>query len=334
LLVLEQEVARASFRAGGHRVTPLSDYINRPAWLKSAPQGLKPRVLWGSGGTTKVVPCYKTICASSIYETICATSATPAQYLLRIDDLCPTVSRERWSRFRALVDEFRLQPILAVVPDNRDPELQASADDSSFWHEMRSLESAGALIGLHGYRHLCDSRGRSRLGLDRASEFAGVPMETQRTWIREGLEILRGHGLNPRIFVAPRHGFDAGTLSALHSEGIVLLSDGFARRPFLCEGITWIPQQLWAPIEKASGVWTVCVHPNTASDAGIGELRAFLRAHAGEFTSVDRLLGEFPPATLTLAERIQAEAALCRFKLFRIARRAHHLIGSRFSRSR
>ena len=260
--------------------------------------------------------------------------AGPAQYLLRIDDLCPTVSRERWSQFRAIVADFRLQPILAVVPDNRDPDLQISAADSSFWDEMRRLESAGATIGLHGYRHQCESRGRSRLGLARASEFAGVPVETQRAWIREGLEILRGYGLDPRIFVAPRHGFDAGTLAALRSEGVALLSDGFARRRFLRDGITWIPQQLWAPLKKASGVWTICVHPNTATDAGIGELRAFLRAHADEFTSVDRLPGEFPPATLTLAERIQAEAALCRFKLFRMARRAHHGIESRLSRSK
>ena len=259
---------------------------------------------------------------------------TPAQYLLRIDDLCPTMSREGWQRFRVLIEEFRLKVILAVVPDNRDPALQVSAPDRSFWGEMRALEEAGSAIGLHGYRHLCRSRGRSRLGLDRASEFAGLPLETQRAWIREGLKILRGFGLDPRIFVAPRHGFDAGTLSALRSEDIPLLSDGFARRPFLCGGVAWIPQQLWAPLEKTSGVWTICVHPNTATDAAIGELRAFLRAHADEFTSVDRLPGEFPPATLTLAERIQAEAALCRFKLFRMARRAHHGIESRLSRSK
>ena len=47
----------------------------------------------------------------------------PAEYLLRCDDLCPTTPRERWRRLEALIQEFSLQPILAVVPDNRDPEL-------------------------------------------------------------------------------------------------------------------------------------------------------------------------------------------------------------------
>ncbi|SPE19204.1 conserved hypothetical protein [Candidatus Sulfotelmatomonas gaucii] len=258
----------------------------------------------------------------------------PAQYLLRIVDSCPTVSHERWQLSRALIEEFRLQAILAVVPDNRDPGLAVSAADPLFWNQMRALEYGGSVIGLHGYRHLCHSSGRSRLGLDRASEFAGVPAEMQREWIGEGLNLLRRHGLNPRIFVAPRHGFEANTLSALRSEGIPLISDGFARRPFLCGEITWIPQQLWAAEEKASGVWTICMHPNTASDADVAGLRAFLRAHAGQFTSVDRLLGEFPHTTLTLAEHLQAEAALCRFKLFRAARRAHQVAGSRLSNSK
>jgi predicted deacetylase len=258
----------------------------------------------------------------------------PAQYLLRVDDLCPTTSRERWQLFRALIEEFRLQPILAVVPDNRDHDLAVSEADSSFSGQMRALEYGGSMIGLHGYRHLCHSCGRNRLGLDRASEFAGVPSEMQRKWIGEGLRILRGHGLNPRIFVPPHHGFDTNTLSALRSEGIPLLSDGFARRPFLCGEVTWIPQQLWAAEEKVSGVWTICVHPNTASAANVAGVRAFLRAHAGQFTSVDRLLDEVPATTLTLAERLHAEAALCRFKLFRAARRAHQFAGSRLSNSK
>src|SRR5580692_1892225 len=146
----------------------------------------------------------------------------PAEYLLRLDDLCPTISAERWRPFETLIDEFNLQPILAVIPDNRDPELKASAPDPAFWQRMRDLESSGAVIGLHGYRHVCGSRGRTLLGLDRTSEFAGVAPETQRWWIGDGLRILRAQGLNPRIWVAPRHGFDRYTLDALSAEGIAL----------------------------------------------------------------------------------------------------------------
>jgi predicted deacetylase len=242
-------------------------------------------------------------------------SLKPAQYLLRIDDLCPTVRAESWAQWQALIEDFHLKPILAVVPDNRDPELEVSPPDAGFWERMRALEAAGAAIGLHGYRHLCVNRGRSLIDLRRTSEFAGVPAETQRAWIGEGLGILRGHGLNPKIWVAPRHGFDAETIRALLGEGITLLSDGFARVPFLRRGITWIPQQLWAPVEKPRGLWTICVHPNTAGDAEIAALRGFLARHAMQFTSVDRVLFDSAPTALTLAERFQAVCALRRRKL-------------------
>jgi predicted deacetylase len=250
--------------------------------------------------------------------------AIPAEYLLRCDDLCPTTPRDRWQRIESLIEEFGLQPILAVIPDNRDPELGTSAPDPLFWQRIHALEVSGAVVGLHGYRHVCTSNGRGFLGLAHTSEFAGVPAETQRTWIHEGLRILRAHGLNPRIWVAPRHGFDRNTLDALSAEGIALLSDGFARIPFRRDGATWIPQQLWGPIDKPKGLWTICVHPNTASDADISALRAFLSAHADQFTSVDRVLFRSQPTTLTLSEFLYAEAARWRLKASRLLRTLRH----------
>jgi predicted deacetylase len=246
---------------------------------------------------------------------------SPAQYLLRIDDLCPTVSRQRWQQFQLLIEEFHLHPILAVVPDNQDPELQVSPPDPGFWDCMRALEAAGAAIGLHGYRHICASRGRSLVDLHRISEFAGVPAELQRAWTGEGVRILRGHGLDPNIWIAPRHGFDRTTLAALREDGILALSDGFARVPFLQNGMTWIPQQLWAPVEKERGLWTICVHPNTARETEIAALRSFLTVHAAQFTSLDSVLFRFEPATLTFAGRIQAVCALRRLKISSTRRR-------------
>ena len=242
-------------------------------------------------------------------------SRKTARYLLRIDDLCPTVAAESWAQWLALVEEFALRPILAVVPRNCDPELERSPSDPKFWERMRALEAAGAAIALHGYRHLCASRGRSLIPLHRMTEFAGVSRPVQREWIAAGLSILRGHGLCPSVWVAPRHGFDAATLQALREEGIPMVSDGFARRPFLRHGLTWIPQQLWAPVEKDRGLWTICLHPNSASGKEVAALRSFLDAHAGQFLSVDGALAEFPPARLKLAERLQAEWALRRLQL-------------------
>jgi predicted deacetylase len=246
---------------------------------------------------------------------------SPARYLLRLDDLCPTMDRERWQQFRNLIEKFRLAPILAVIPDNRDPALDVSPPDPTFWNQLCALESAGSVIALHGYRHLCTSRGRSLLGLHRHTEFAGIDFERQGAWIYEGLAILRARGLHPRIFVAPRHGFDANTLRALRCEGISLLSDGFARICHRRDGMTWIPQQLWGPVARPRGLWTICMHPNTTNDDDLKRLRAFLREHAHQFTSVDRHVAEFPPRTLNLLERSYACVALWRVKASRARKR-------------
>lgn len=223
----------------------------------------------------------------------------PAQYLLRVDDLCPTVAAQPWSRIAALIEQFGLAPILAVVPHNGDPGLMRSTADAAFWKNIRSMQARGAAIALHGYRHLCQSRGRALVPLARSSEFAGVPEATQRAWIREGLHLLKRRGLQPQAWVAPHHGFDAATLRVLRAEGIHVLSDGLARVPFIRQGMTWIPQQLWAPAEKRAGLWTICIHPNTISEAGLEALCVFVQTHIGQFTSIARILR--PPRTIRTA---------------------------------
>ncbi|MFP5275755.1 MAG: DUF2334 domain-containing protein [Acidobacteriota bacterium] len=228
----------------------------------------------------------------------------PAQYLLRIDDLCPTMAAGRWPALASLIGEFRLRPILAVVPENRDPDLCRQNPDPHFWQKMRALQEQGATIALHGYTHLCASRGRSLIRLSRSSEFAGVCGGVQRNWIRRGVDRLRAEGLPPVAWVAPRHGFDRETIVALREEGIHVISDGFARRPFVREGMFWIPQQLWTPAERRRGVWTICIHANTATDEDTGQLRAFVRTHAERFTCVEEILEEWEHTPLTLTERM------------------------------
>ncbi len=236
----------------------------------------------------------------------------PAQYLLRFDDLCPTISQRRWQQLLVLVNDYQIRPILAVVPDNHDPGLKCEPDDPRFWDKMREMEAAGAAIALHGYRHLCKSVGASLLRLHTRSEFAGFDYETQRLWIRKGIEILREKGLNPRLWVAPRHGFDRITLRALRAEGIEYISDGFARLPFRRHGVTWVPQQLWSPLRKSAGLWTICMHPAATRHSEVERLRDFLEDHSRQFTSFDRVANEFQPGELDLTERLYQRLALWR----------------------
>lgn len=239
---------------------------------------------------------------------------SPAQYLLRFDDLCPTVPPTRWEPFHKLIEKFGVCPILAVVPDNQDSELDRSPYDPAFWDRLRAMEAAGATIAVHGYQHLCYGQGKSLLGLHRKTEFAGVDFKTQREWIGTGFRILRERNLDPRLWVAPRHGFDRNTLRALSDHGVKYISDGFARVPYRRFGITWIPQQLWAPVVKSKGLWTICIHPYATKASDIERLEWFLEDHGHRFTSFDRVLQEFEAGPLGLRERLYEGIALWRIQ--------------------
>ena len=227
------------------------------------------------------------------------------EYLLRFDDLSPTMDRTRWERFVPLLERYDVKPILAVVPENHDPELMVAPEDAGFWSEMRDWQRRGAAIGLHGYRHLCVSEGRGLVPLHRQTEFAGVGEMEQREWIEAGLEILRGHGLEARIWVGPRHGTDAATVRALRAAGIGAISDGLWERPAQWQGATWIPQQLWEPREMGGGVWTICLHAHTATGALVERLEGFLKRHAERFTTVERVLEEWPEGKYGMREWAQ-----------------------------
>jgi putative peptidoglycan lipid II flippase len=244
-------------------------------------------------------------------------TVTSARYLLRLDDLCPTMKRESWQRFEQLIEAFGLQPILAVVPDNQDPDLERDIADPDFWQKMRTLEARGAAIALHGLHHLPVGHGGGLLPLHQQSEFAGVKAETQLHWVDEGLHLLREHGLNPRLWVAPRHGSDRATLAALRAHGIEVVSDGFSQTPYRRMGLIWLPQQLWAPVVKQEGLWTICLHPNTATEEQMERLRSFVQEHAAQFVGIDAALTLFPPHVFGWQDLFAEKKRLVRIQLSR-----------------
>ena len=252
---------------------------------------------------------------AEVNETSRTAGRTPARYLLRFDDFCPTMAHTRWNRFLMIIREFGIRPILSVIPDNQSPDLMFSSPDPEFWTKMRQLEQAGATIAMQGFRNVRASRGKSLIGAERETEFAGVDEQQQRDWIHTGLEILRGQGLTPRIFVAPHRGFDDGTLRALCAEGLLFLSDGFGKAPYSRGGITWIPQQMCIPGYHSSGLWTIGIHTNSAPNTVVGMLGEFLRRYAGQFTSFQKVVAEYVPGQFGRAERWRERAAELRMRV-------------------
>ena len=142
-----------------------------------------------------------------------------AQYLIRFDDICNTMNWPVWEQVEQLLLRFCVKPILAVVPDNQDPNLRAGAPDTTFWDRVRVWQTRGWTIGLHGYQHLQVTRDGGILNLNQWSEFSGLPLPEQRSKLRRAQEMFEREGVTPEVWVAPGHSFDA----TKHQRGIDLM---------------------------------------------------------------------------------------------------------------
>lgn len=202
-----------------------------------------------------------------------------ARYLIRLDDACPTMDVRKWERFEEILGDLDIKPMVAVVPDNRDPVLQVNDSDPDFWDKIRNWQAKGWSIAMHGYQHVFHPIYRKRLLLpfyDR-SEFAGLSYSEQAAKIRESWRLFKEQGVAPTLWVAPAHCFDSITLEALRDETpIRIVSDGIACDQFYQHGFYWLPQQLWSLTGKRSGLWTVCLHPSSMNIAQIDEFNALL----------------------------------------------------------
>ena len=188
---------------------------------------------------------------------------TSALYLIRFDDLCPTMNWDVWAEIEGVLIEHNVAPLLAVVPDNQDQKLAIGPACASFWDEVRRWQARGWPIGMHGYQHRFVTHDAGVVGIQHRSEFAGLSADDQEQKLRKGMAIFRENGVEPQVWIAPAHSFDGHTLSSLARIGLSTVSDGLAVAPHTDHrGIFWVPQQLWRFRWRPFGVWTVCYHHN------------------------------------------------------------------------
>lgn len=219
--------------------------------------------------------------------------AMKVQYLIRLDDACPTMNRNKWGRIEVILERYGVKPMVGVVPDCKDDNLNQDSYDSRFWEKVQLWQQKGWAIALHGYDHCYISRDGLK-GLNplwERSEFAGVSLVSQRDKIKKGVAILKEHNIVPKYFFAPSHTFDINTLVALREESdIKIISDTIATKPYTKHGFVFVPQLGGHCSEMIlPGIWTFCLHPNTMTDEGFAQTESFISAHVHSFVSFNQL---------------------------------------------
>jgi len=228
----------------------------------------------------------------------------PARYLLRFDDVCDSMDWGAWDRIESILQHFGVCPLLAVVPDNRDPSLAVNPPNPEFWSRVRQWHARGWTIGMHGHRHEYVSRDPGILGLNLFSEFAGLAYDEQLRKLASSLAIFRHHGVKPQVWIAPGHSFDCNTIKALASVGIHAISDGYALWPYCDAGGTfWLPQQLWRFRTMPAGVWTVCFHINGWSKAQTEMFEESLAMFRSQVVDFNNMRAEYGTRSCSLFDR-------------------------------
>lgn len=213
------------------------------------------------------------------------------KYLIRLDDACPTMHRERWQRMENLLDSYGVRPMAGVIANNADPDQLCSEADANFWEKVETWNAKGWAIAMHGDDHRLSSECGGINPIWKKSEFAGLPLSAQKEKIRNASTAFKAHGIVPKYFFAPCHTFDANTLKALKEESdIRIISDTIAFRPYKKDGFVFIPQIGGMCREmKLPGIYTFCFHPSTMDDNSFRSLEAFLQQHHDSFVGFSEI---------------------------------------------
>ncbi|HBA68333.1 MAG TPA: polysaccharide deacetylase [Lachnospiraceae bacterium] len=207
---------------------------------------------------------------------------------VRMDDITPEMDWKKFNDFKALLDEYGIRPLIGVVPDNQDPLLNRGNENyeqesrlvpADFWEYVRRLQKQGWIIAMHGYRHVYTQKKGGLFPLNHFSEFAGLPYSVQLAMLEKGKNILKSHGIETDIFMAPAHSYDKNTLKALKQTGFSKITDGFGTGPYIWNGMSFYPIsfRLENSLKRKSGMTAMVVHANTMSEKDMDRYRRIFK---------------------------------------------------------
>ena len=213
------------------------------------------------------------------------------KYLIRLDDACPTMHHSNWDRMETLLSKYGIKPLVGIIPQNADQKQFINDEDLQFWDRVRQWQNKGWAIALHGFDHCYISENSGMNPLWKRSEFAGVPIDKQKTKILKGLDILRCQGVVPKYFFAPSHTFDENTLVALREcSEIRIISDTIAVNPYKLGDFVFIPQVGGHCFKSPfKGTYTFCFHPSVMDDDDFVKLEKFINTYKSEFCGFDEI---------------------------------------------
>ncbi len=209
-------------------------------------------------------------------------------YIYRIDDITPHMNWENFWKVIMIFKKHNVVPIIGVVPNNKDKDLNYGGKKDYFWKILKYMQENHIVeIAQHGYTHevILKSEGifKEKFGYNKTSEFAGLTYEEQLIKIKAGKDIFLMHGIEVDTFMAPCHSFDHTTLKVLKSLGFKYVTDGIGLTPYKVKNLVFVPQQFGKPRNFFYGVITLCLHLNYSSAEEIQQIEKHVESNKNNF---------------------------------------------------
>lgn len=187
---------------------------------------------------------------------------------VRMDDITPDMNWENFEFFQGLFEKAGITPLLGIVPQNRDENLNIEEPRTDFWNVMKLLQKKGYVMALHGCHHVYRTQNGGIFPLNDFSEFAGIDFDVQKKDLQTAKCILENNGISTDIFMAPAHSYDKNTLKALKELGFTKITDGFGNKPYIWKEVTFYPISflLSKSLKSSKGYTTMVIHANTVTD--------------------------------------------------------------------
>ena len=201
-----------------------------------------------------------------------------AKYIFRIDDIVPWMNWKNFEKIENIFDKYWVKPIIWVVPDNQDFTIWNNDYAQEFWDKINRLAKKWWIIAQHGYHHKYLNKNWWILNINHYWEFAWLSYEKQFEMIEKWKNILEENlWFEIKWWMAPAHSFDETTCKILKELEFEYITDWLAIYPFTKYWLKWVPQQIWKPMKKRFGVWTICLHINKYDDEFIKWIEDFCK---------------------------------------------------------
>jgi len=212
--------------------------------------------------------------------------------LLRFDDIAENMNWRLLDKCEKLFDEYKIKPVLGVIPNNMDEELLSFPRKEDFWQKVRLWKSKGWEISMHGFNHLydMDTNKNDLFKYGGKSEFFGHSKQRQKEKLKAGLEIFKKNGVKIRSFFAPNHTYDLNTLEALKELNIKIVIDGYGLKPYLKDDVKFIPQLFYKLFFLPFGIQSTQIHLNNWEDKDFNNFERFIKKNFVDIINFDEAI--------------------------------------------